>query len=133
MDIYETVNQGFYFRLQICILQRFYIISFLNEQAVIDARYLASLKNKFNYLHDRMRLSTTTIKSNLCNSMTEYHSMALINAINVERRKVGKHAIPASDDMCVTALLKGMVQKVYSLSNSQHQHFILKSKDAKFV
>ena len=107
-----------YFRLEICILQKFYIISFLNEQAALDARYLASLKNKFNYLHDRMRLSTTTIKSKLCNSMSEYHSMALINAINVERRNVGKHAIPASDDMCVTALLKGMVQKVYSLLDS---------------
>ena len=89
----------------------------IDEQAAIDARYLPSLKKKFNYLHDRMRLSMTTIKSKLCNSMNEYHSMALINAINVERRKVGKHAIPACDDMCVTALLKGMVQKVYLLLN----------------
>ena len=44
--------------------------------------------------------------------MEEFHAIDLINAINVERKKVGQHIIPASDDMCATALFKGLVQKV---------------------
>ena len=52
----------------------------------------------------------TTLK--LCKSMDQYLAIPLIDAINKERRKVGKHDIPASDDMCATALFKGLVQMV---------------------
>ena len=52
----------------------------------------------------------TTLK--LCEGMDKHLAIPLIDAINKERRKVGKHAIPASDDMCATALFKGLVQMV---------------------
>ena len=45
--------------------------------------------------------------------MDEFYAVPLIDAINAERTKVGQHVIPASDDMCATALFKGLVQKVY--------------------
>ena len=44
--------------------------------------------------------------------MDDYFAVPLIDAINEERRKVGKHSIPASDDMCATSLFKGLVQMV---------------------
>ena len=56
----------------------------------------------------------TTLK--LCKSMDEYLAIPLIDAINKERRKVGKHDIPASDDMCATALFKGLAQMVRFLN-----------------
>ena len=42
----------------------------------------------------------------------EFEAVTLINEINKERRKRGLSIIPASDDMCVTALFKGFTQKV---------------------
>ena len=63
------------------------------------------------------------ITSNLCESMNdEFNTMSLINAINAERRSVGQPSISASDDMCATALIKGLVQKV-STSRKHHQHY----------
>ena len=50
--------------------------------------------------------------SDLCESMGEYLAIPLIDAINKEREKAGKHSIPSSDDMCATALFKGLVQMV---------------------
>ena len=44
--------------------------------------------------------------------MGEYLAIPLIDAINKERKKAGKHTIPSSDDMCATALFKGLVQMV---------------------
>ena len=44
--------------------------------------------------------------------MGEYLAIPLIDAINKEREKAGKHSIPSSDDMCATALFKGLVQMV---------------------
>ena len=52
------------------------------------------------------------ITSKLCESMGEYLAIPLIDAINKEREKDGKHSIPSSDDMCATALFKGLVQMV---------------------
>ena len=64
------------------------------------------------------------ITSNLCKSMNdEFNTMSLINAINAERRRVGQPSISASDDMCATALIKGLVQKV-STSRNHHQHYL---------
>ena len=64
------------------------------------------------------------ITSNLCESMNdEFNTMSLINAINAERRSVGQPSISASDDMCATALIKGLVQKV-STSRKHHQHYL---------
>ena len=60
------------------------------------------------------------ITSNLCESMNdEFNTMSLINSINAERRRVGQPSISASDDMCATALIKGLVQKV---STSRNHH-----------
>ena len=50
--------------------------------------------------------------SKLCESMGEYLAIPLMDAINKERKKAGKHTIPSSDDMCATALFKGLVQMV---------------------
>ena len=50
--------------------------------------------------------------SNLCKSMVEYSAIPLIDAINEARKENGKHIIPPSDDMCATALFKGLVQMV---------------------
>ena len=44
--------------------------------------------------------------------MGEYLAVPLIHAINKEREKAGKHFIPSADDMCATALFKGLVQMV---------------------
>ena len=67
------------------------------------------------------------ITSNLCKSMKdEFNTMSLINAINAERRGVGQPSISASDDMCATALIKGLVQKV-STSRNHHQHYFIQS------
>ena len=52
------------------------------------------------------------ITSKLCESMGEYLAIPLIDAINKERKKAGKNTIPSSDDMCATALFKGLVQMV---------------------
>ena len=57
-------------------------------------------------------LSRQSSDSTLCKSMNEFDTMRLINAINMERTKRGLKKIPASDDMCATALFKGFVQKV---------------------
>ena len=59
-----------------------------------------------------------TVNQELCGKMSEYQAMPLINAINLERNMRGKSTIPASDDMCATALFKGLVQKV---STSGHK------------
>ena len=56
--------------------------------------------------------SKGVITSDLCKSMDEFHAISLIDEINVERKKVGQHIIPAADDMCATALFKGLVQNV---------------------
>ena len=53
-----------------------------------------------------------SVTSCLCQGMYEFQAIPLIDAINVERIKVGKSSIPASDDMCATALFKGLVQRV---------------------
>ena len=64
------------------------------------------------------------ITSNLCTSMNdEFNTMSLINAINAERRRVEQPSISASDDMCATALIKGLVQKV-STSRNHHQYYL---------
>ena len=63
-------------------------------------------------MEDMKSLPIEKITSKLCNSMNEFHAIELIDAINVERKIRGKHTIPASDDMCATALFKGLVQKV---------------------
>ena len=47
-----------------------------------------------------------------CSSMNSFDSMRLINAINAERKKRRLPIIPASNDMCTTALFKSLVQKV---------------------
>ena len=63
-------------------------------------------------------LKTRTISSRqgstpiLCQAMGKFEAMNLISAINNERKKRRLSAIPASDDMCTTALFKGLVQKV---------------------
>ena len=57
------------------------------------------------------------IFSELCRNMDEFQSISLIEAINVERKRVGKSHIPPSDDMCATALFKGLVQKVNILTS----------------
>ena len=44
--------------------------------------------------------------------MGSFEASTLINEINNERKKRGLSVIPASDDMCVTALFKGFTQKV---------------------
>ena len=64
-------------------------------------------------MHKMTVTSDRQITSNLCKSMSdEFNTMSLINAINAERRSVGQPSISASDDMCATALIKGLVQKV---------------------
>ena len=51
--------------------------------------------------------------ANFCKMIeNEFEAVTLINEINKERRKRGLSVIPASDDMCVTALFKGFTQKV---------------------
>ena len=47
-----------------------------------------------------------------CSSMNSFDSIRLINAINAERKKRRLPKIPASNDMCTTALFKSLVQKV---------------------
>ena len=69
-------------------------------------------------LYNLNEQSKGVISSDLCKSMDEFHAIALIDAINVERKKVGQHIIPASDDMCATALFKGLVQKVNTSEGS---------------
>ena len=39
--------------------------------------------------------------------MGEYLAIPLIDAINKEREKAGKHSIPSSDDMCVIMINLG--------------------------
>ena len=55
------------------------------------------------------------ISAHLCRSMDDFQAIPLIDAINVEREKVGKLPIQPSDDMCATALIKGWVQKVQNI------------------
>ena len=48
----------------------------------------------------------------MCKAMGSFEAITLINEINNERKKRGLSVIPASDDMCMTALFKGFTQKV---------------------
>ena len=51
--------------------------------------------------------------NNFCNAIEgEFEAVTLINEINKERKRRGLSVIPAADDMCVTALIKGFTQKV---------------------
>ena len=51
--------------------------------------------------------------NNFCNAIEgEFEAVTLINEINKERKRRGLSVIPAADDMCVTALMKGFTQKV---------------------
>lgn len=50
--------------------------------------------------------------NNFCNAIEgEFEAVTLINEINKERKRRGQSVIPAADDMCVTALMKGFTQK----------------------
>ena len=62
-----------------------------------------------------LKLNSTSFGrgANFCKMIeNEFEAVTLINEINKERRKRGLSVIPASDDMCVTALFKGFTQKV---------------------
>jgi len=50
--------------------------------------------------------------NNFCNAIEgEFEAVSIINEINKERKRRGLSVIPAADDMCVTALMKGFTQK----------------------
>ena len=51
--------------------------------------------------------------NDFCNAIEEeFEAVTLINEINKERKRRGLSVIPAANDMCVTALMKGFTQKV---------------------
>lgn len=52
--------------------------------------------------------------------MDEFYAVSLINAINAERTKKRLNTIPASNDMCATALIKGLVQKATNEWGATH-------------
>ena len=61
-----------------------------------------------------IKSQVSSSRQNLCNAMDDFHAISLINAINDERTKRGHNTISPSNDMCATALFKGLVQKVIS-------------------
>ena len=55
---------------------------------------------------DSRNIITIIIKVSIISTM----KASMSDAIHKEREKFGKHFIPSADDICATALFKGLVQ-----------------------